>query len=189
MLSCSHRSGVERVPSWSWPTSGAAGSDVCPTFASRNTTMLPSSPRQGFSARALLASILPFFSDEISICRFSSRSGTSSAVWTCSRDVSTTWSTCSVTRQQARTATARRCGTWASTQTSGSGRCVEEVSRSQISELHSSVSGRNYLEHVAETISDWTREEELKREAAKAQRIGPAAHPQGAQSSTCRSAL
>lgn len=66
---------------------------------------------------------------------------------------------------------------------------MEEVSRSQISELHSSVSGRNYLEHVAETISDWTREEELKREAAKAQRIGPAEHPQGAPSSTCRSVL
>lgn len=48
---------------------------------------------------------------------------------------------------------------------------------------------RNYLEHVAESISDWTREEELKREAAKAQRLGPAQRPQGARSPACRRLL
>ncbi|KAM6908930.1 sperm-associated antigen 17 [Xenentodon cancila] len=32
--------------------------------------------------------------------------------------------------------------------------------------LHTDVKFRNYLEHVADTISDWTREEELKREEA-----------------------
>lgn len=41
------------------------------------------------------------------------------------------------------------------------------------------VSDRNYLEHVADTISDWTREEELKREAAKAKDTSPAERPEG----------
>lgn len=60
---------------------------------------------------------------------------------------------------------------------------VGELSRSGISELHSSVSDRNYLEHVAESISDWTRAEELKREAARAQTSGPAQLPKGAKRS------
>lgn len=55
--------------------------------------------------------------------------------------------------------------------------------RSGISGLHSSVSDRNYLEYVAESISDWTRAEELKREAARAQTTGPAEVPQGAKRS------
>lgn len=38
--------------------------------------------------------------------------------------------------------------------------------------------GRNYLEHVADTISDWTREEEQKREAAKVEHV----RPEGARS-------
>ncbi|XP_029695831.1 sperm-associated antigen 17 isoform X3 [Takifugu rubripes] len=40
--------------------------------------------------------------------------------------------------------------------------------------LHTDVRFRNYLEHVADTISDWTREEEEKREAAKVQHLCPA---------------
>lgn len=43
--------------------------------------------------------------------------------------------------------------------------------------LHTDVRFRNYLDHVAETISDWTREEELKRDAAKARSSGPAQLP------------
>lgn len=42
--------------------------------------------------------------------------------------------------------------------------------------------GRDYLEHVADTISDWTREEELKREAAEVKNISPAEHPEGSRS-------
>jgi len=40
-------------------------------------------------------------------------------------------------------------------------------------------SDRNYLEHVADTISDWTKEEELKREAMQLRDLGPAESPRG----------
>lgn len=118
--SCPHRSGAGRVPGWSWKTSRAAGSDVCPTGASRNATTPPSSPRSEFSRRRLRPSVLL---SSTSTCRSSSRSGTGSAAWTSSRDVSTTWSTSSATTRQVRAATAGNSGTWASTRTSGSGQC------------------------------------------------------------------
>lgn len=35
---------------------------------------------------------------------------------------------------------------------------------------------------MADTISDWTREEELKREAAEVKNISPAEHPEGCRS-------
>ncbi|TNM93881.1 hypothetical protein fugu_002057 [Takifugu bimaculatus] len=47
--------------------------------------------------------------------------------------------------------------------------------------LHTDVRFRNYLEHVADTISDWTREEEEKREAAKVQHLCPAEGPEDLQ--------
>ena len=59
----------------------------------------------------------------ISVCRSSSRCGTGSAAWTCSQDISTTSSTCSVTTQRVPTAAASNPGTWAFTPTSGSGQC------------------------------------------------------------------
>ncbi|XP_045921356.1 sperm-associated antigen 17 isoform X4 [Micropterus dolomieu] len=40
--------------------------------------------------------------------------------------------------------------------------------------LHTDVKFRNYLEHVADTISDWTKEEEIKREAMQLGNITPA---------------
>uniref|UniRef100_A0A1A8F784 Sperm associated antigen 17 n=2 Tax=Nothobranchius korthausae TaxID=1143690 RepID=A0A1A8F784_9TELE len=40
--------------------------------------------------------------------------------------------------------------------------------------LHTDVKFRKYLEHVAETVSDWTREEELKREKAQIRTQSPA---------------
>ncbi|XP_070400370.1 sperm-associated antigen 17 isoform X1 [Nothobranchius furzeri] len=40
--------------------------------------------------------------------------------------------------------------------------------------LHTDVKFRKYLEHVAETVSDWTREEELKREKALIRTQSPA---------------
>lgn len=57
------------------------------------------------------------------------------------------------------------------------------------SQLHSSLSHRDYLEHVAETISDWTREEERKRAEEKARRLSPAERPEGAGGSGSRSVL
>lgn len=51
---------------------------------------------------------------------------------------------------------------------SGSGEWAEAWSCTPVSRSHPPVPTRNYLDHVAGTISDWTREEELKREAAKA---------------------
>lgn len=41
--------------------------------------------------------------------------------------------------------------------------------------------GRNYLEHVAGSISGWTREEELKRQAAEVKHSRPAERPEGAR--------
>lgn len=139
------------------------------------------------SAHVHAARLSPPALSRTHICRSSSRSGTGSAAWTCSRDVSTTWSTCSATIRPVPAATAGNSGTRAFTQTSGSGQCAEEWSRSQVGELHSSGSDRNYLEYVAESVSDWTREEELKREAAKAQSAAPAERPEGA--SGCRGRL
>ncbi|XP_061566173.1 sperm-associated antigen 17 [Cololabis saira] len=43
--------------------------------------------------------------------------------------------------------------------------------------LHTDVKFRNYLEHVVDTISDWTREEELKREAMRISHQGLAETP------------
>ncbi|KAM6894209.1 sperm-associated antigen 17 [Lycodopsis pacificus] len=43
--------------------------------------------------------------------------------------------------------------------------------------LHTDVKFRNYLEHVADTISDWTKEEELKREAMQLRDLSPAEAP------------
>ncbi|XP_044039721.1 sperm-associated antigen 17 isoform X2 [Siniperca chuatsi] len=40
--------------------------------------------------------------------------------------------------------------------------------------LHTDVKFRKYLEHVADTISDWTKEEELKREAMQIRNLSPA---------------
>ncbi|CAF90501.1 unnamed protein product, partial [Tetraodon nigroviridis] len=55
--------------------------------------------------------------------------------------------------------------------------------------LHTDVRFRDYLEHVAETISDWTREEERKRAEEKARRLSPAERPEGAGGSGSRSVL
>ncbi|XP_070710647.1 sperm-associated antigen 17 [Pempheris klunzingeri] len=43
--------------------------------------------------------------------------------------------------------------------------------------LHTNVKFRKYLEHVAATISDWTKEEELKREAMQLRKLSPAESP------------
>ncbi|XP_031706794.1 sperm-associated antigen 17 isoform X2 [Anarrhichthys ocellatus] len=43
-----------------------------------------------------------------------------------------------------------------------------------VARLHTDVKFRNYLEHVADTISDWTKEEELKREAMQLRDLSPA---------------
>ncbi|XP_040887756.1 sperm-associated antigen 17 [Toxotes jaculatrix] len=43
--------------------------------------------------------------------------------------------------------------------------------------LHTDVKFRKYLEHVADTISDWTKEEELKREAMQLSNLSPAESP------------
>ncbi|XP_044196890.1 sperm-associated antigen 17 isoform X3 [Thunnus albacares] len=43
--------------------------------------------------------------------------------------------------------------------------------------LHTDVKFRKYLEHVADTISDWTREEETKREAIQLKNLNPAESP------------
>ncbi|XP_010789218.1 sperm-associated antigen 17-like, partial [Notothenia coriiceps] len=40
--------------------------------------------------------------------------------------------------------------------------------------LHTDVKFRKYLEHVAESISDWTKEEELKRETMQLRNVSPA---------------
>uniref|UniRef100_A0A8C3A3I6 Sperm associated antigen 17 n=1 Tax=Cyclopterus lumpus TaxID=8103 RepID=A0A8C3A3I6_CYCLU len=45
--------------------------------------------------------------------------------------------------------------------------------------LHTDVKFRKYLEHVADTISDWTKEEELKREAMQLRDLSPAEPPRG----------
>ncbi|KAK9524640.1 hypothetical protein VZT92_017015 [Zoarces viviparus] len=46
-----------------------------------------------------------------------------------------------------------------------------------VAQLHTAVKFRNYLEHVADTISDWTKEEELKREAMQLRDLSPAEAP------------
>ncbi|TMS02420.1 Sperm-associated antigen 17 [Larimichthys crocea] len=43
--------------------------------------------------------------------------------------------------------------------------------------LHTDVKFRKYLEYVADTISDWTKEEELKREAMQVRDVSPAEPP------------
>ncbi|XP_054457183.1 LOW QUALITY PROTEIN: sperm-associated antigen 17 [Anoplopoma fimbria] len=43
--------------------------------------------------------------------------------------------------------------------------------------LHTDVKFRKYLEHVADSISDWTKEEELKREAMLLRDLSPAESP------------
>ncbi|KAM9335587.1 sperm-associated antigen 17 [Symphorus nematophorus] len=43
--------------------------------------------------------------------------------------------------------------------------------------LHTDVKFRKYLEHVADTIADWTKEEELKREAVQLRNLKPAESP------------
>ncbi|XP_037613814.1 sperm-associated antigen 17 isoform X2 [Sebastes umbrosus] len=43
--------------------------------------------------------------------------------------------------------------------------------------LHTDVKFRKYLEHVADTILDWTKEEELKREAMQLSNVSPAESP------------
>ncbi|XP_029311120.1 sperm-associated antigen 17-like isoform X2 [Cottoperca gobio] len=43
--------------------------------------------------------------------------------------------------------------------------------------LHTDVKFRKYLDHVADRISDWTKEEELKREAMQLRSVGPAEAP------------
>ncbi|XP_031140996.1 sperm-associated antigen 17 isoform X4 [Sander lucioperca] len=43
--------------------------------------------------------------------------------------------------------------------------------------LHTDVKFRTYLEHVADSISDWTKEEELKREAMQLRNLSPAESP------------
>ncbi|XP_068569604.1 sperm-associated antigen 17 isoform X3 [Cebidichthys violaceus] len=43
--------------------------------------------------------------------------------------------------------------------------------------LHTDVKFRKYLEHVADTISDWTKKEELKREAMQLRDLSPAESP------------
>nr|XP_033507561.1 sperm-associated antigen 17 isoform X6 [Epinephelus lanceolatus] len=43
--------------------------------------------------------------------------------------------------------------------------------------LHTDVKFRKYLEHVADSISDWTKEEELKREEMQLRNLNPAESP------------
>ncbi|XP_049923564.1 sperm-associated antigen 17 isoform X3 [Epinephelus moara] len=43
--------------------------------------------------------------------------------------------------------------------------------------LHTDVKFRKYLEHVADSISDWTKEEELKREEMQLRNLSPAESP------------
>lgn len=38
---------------------------------------------------------------------------------------------------------------------------------------------RKYLEHVTDNISDWTRQEEMKREATQLRSLSPAESPKG----------
>ncbi|KAF7650798.1 hypothetical protein LDENG_00120320 [Lucifuga dentata] len=45
--------------------------------------------------------------------------------------------------------------------------------------LHTDVRFRNYLDHVADTISGWTKEEETKREAMQLKHFSPAESPKG----------
>ncbi|XP_042368348.1 sperm-associated antigen 17 [Plectropomus leopardus] len=45
--------------------------------------------------------------------------------------------------------------------------------------IHTDVKFRKYLEHVADSISDWTKEEELKREERQLRNLSPAESPKG----------
>ncbi|XP_027134086.1 sperm-associated antigen 17 isoform X1 [Larimichthys crocea] len=50
--------------------------------------------------------------------------------------------------------------------------------------LHTDVKFRKYLEYVADTISDWTKEEELKREAMQVRNVSPADSPKADERTT-----
>uniref|UniRef100_A0A672YSF0 Sperm associated antigen 17 n=1 Tax=Sphaeramia orbicularis TaxID=375764 RepID=A0A672YSF0_9TELE len=51
--------------------------------------------------------------------------------------------------------------------------------------LHTNIKFRKYLEHVANTITDWTKEEEAKTEAMQQEKLSPAEPPEGTELKTC----
>lgn len=106
----------------------------------------------------------------------------SSAALTLSEEVITTSSTSSVTIQQAHIDIARNSGMQPFTRTSGSGESAASIFKRRhqtwdsvnLVKLKPPLCDRNYLLHVAESISDWTKVEELKRKAAQLRNISPA---------------